>query len=137
MMKSVIYHSGFLIILLMSFVFSNGQAVSDPSTTAGYDQAKLSAILPSAVSPQSLTTDQADYQPGSVVTFTGSGFQSGEIIVLRITHDPTGGDDNTSAAHQPWNIFADASGNFVATWTVPLDQDERGAHLVANQYLLD
>src|SRR6185312_2969803 len=40
------------------------------------------------------------------------------------------GDNDTSAAHQPFTTIADANGNVSSTWIVPLDQDELGATLL-------
>src|SRR5689334_7275390 len=80
---------------------------------------------------QTLTTDRGDYPPGSWVTITGTGFTSGEVVTLRVTHNPTGGDDATATDHQPWDIDADANGAFVSSWWCPSDLDELGAHLIA------
>ncbi|HEY1871382.1 MAG TPA: hypothetical protein VGG71_10000, partial [Chitinophagaceae bacterium] len=76
-----------------------------------------------------ISTDQADYAPGSTAIISGSGFQAGETVTLQVLHYPTGGDDLTSPSHQPWTVTADASGNVSATWLVPGDQDELGATL--------
>src|SRR5258705_10954419 len=76
-----------------------------------------------------ISTDQADYPPGSTVIITGGGFQADETVTLQVLHYPTCCDDGTSAEHQPWTVFADASGNVSATWLVPGDQDELGATL--------
>ncbi|HET9824484.1 MAG TPA: hypothetical protein VFP87_04080, partial [Chitinophagaceae bacterium] len=76
-----------------------------------------------------VTTDQLDYPPGGTVIITGSGFQAGETVTLQVLHTLTNGDNDTSAAHQPWTAVADENGNISSTWTVPLDQDELGATL--------
>ncbi|HEU5053181.1 MAG TPA: SprB repeat-containing protein, partial [Hanamia sp.] len=76
-----------------------------------------------------ISTDQPDYAPGSTVIISGTGFQPGETVTLQVLHDPTGGDDATSPAHQPWTVVADASGNISSTWLVPGDEDELGATL--------
>src|SRR5258706_1892879 len=88
-------------------------------------------VLARAQGTATLSSDQTDYAPGSTATLTGSGFQAGETVTLQVLHDPTGGDDATSPAHQPWTVAADSSGNFVTTWQVPADQDEVGATLKA------
>ncbi len=65
---------------------------------------------------QTLTSDQADYSPGTTATLTGSGFQAGETVVVQVLHyDGTsdGGED-----HQPWEVIADENGNFTTTWHV-------------------
>src|ERR1043166_2786354 len=63
-----------------------------------------------------LTTDYPDYPPGATVTLTGTGFAPGEDITMRVIHvgDPL--DNDTSSAHLPWTIQADADGNFTTTW---------------------
>src|SRR5690242_4819448 len=76
-----------------------------------------------------IVTDQPDYAPGSTVIISGTGFQPGETVTLQVLHDPTGGDDATSPAHQPWTVVADANGNVSSTWLVPADEDELGATL--------
>lgn len=63
-----------------------------------------------------LVSDQADYAPGTTATLTGTGFQTNEMVTMQVLHyDGTsdGGED-----HQPWEITADALGNFVTTWHV-------------------
>jgi hypothetical protein len=77
-----------------------------------------------------ITTDQADYPPGSTVIITGTGFRAGETVTLQVIHYNTIGDNDTSAAHQPFTTIADANGNVSSTWIVPLDQDELGATLL-------
>ena len=76
-----------------------------------------------------ITTDQPDYAPGSTAIITGSGWQPGETVTLQVLHDPTGGDDATSPAHQPWTVVADAAGNVSSQWVVPAAEDELGATL--------
>src|SRR5437016_1933928 len=77
-----------------------------------------------------VTTDQADYPPGSTVYITGTGFAPGETVTCQVLHvDATVTDNDTSTAHQPWDVVADDSGNFSTTWYVPLDEDELGATL--------
>jgi hypothetical protein len=78
----------------------------------------------------SIATDQADYAPGSTVTITGAGFQANETVTLQVVHHLANGDNDTSAAHQPWAVLADANGNVNASWQVPFDQDEYGATLL-------
>src|SRR5437762_1914098 len=72
---------------------------------------------------QTLTSDQSDYAPGATVVLTGSGFQAGETVTLLVVHADGSFDNDTSAAHQPWDVVADGDGNFVTTWEVPFDQD--------------
>src|SRR5438552_16409931 len=60
---------------------------------------------------QTVTTDQADYPPGGLVIITGGGFAPGEMVQLQVLHIPDSGDNNTSPAHQPWLVTADADAN--------------------------
>src|SRR5439155_13866238 len=76
-----------------------------------------------------VSTDQPDYPPGSIVYITGAGFGANEIVTCQVLHIPDTGDNNTSTAHQPWTVVADDAGNFSTTWDVPFDQDELGATL--------
>ncbi|MGZ3991275.1 MAG: beta strand repeat-containing protein, partial [Flavisolibacter sp.] len=91
----------------------------------------LLSLISSFAQGQTATiqTDKLDYPPGSTVIITGTGFQAGEQVQLQVLHLDTNGDNDTSSAHQPWMVTADASGNVSATWIVPLDQDELGATL--------
>src|SRR5205814_4317924 len=60
-----------------------------------------------------LTTDQEDYQPYTYVYMTGTGFAPGEtvnMIVLELAPDP--------AAFEPWDVVADANGNFETSWYI-------------------
>src|SRR5438105_2111493 len=66
----------------------------------------------SAQSATWVTTDQSDYPPGSTVYISGGGFAAGETVTCQVLHSPTGGDDLTSPAHQPWTVTADDAGNF-------------------------
>ena len=91
------------------------------------------SIFASSAFAASVTTDHLDYSPGDVVTITGTGFQPGETVTVRVTHNPLTLDDS-SAVHQPWTVVADGSGGFVTTWTVPTDADELGAVLLVSAY---
>ncbi|MFV5686974.1 beta strand repeat-containing protein, partial [Flavobacterium sp. GB2R13] len=65
---------------------------------------------------QILTSDQPDYAPGTTATFTGSGFQPGEQVTVIVLHYD--GTSDGGLDHQPWEVTADADGNFVTTWHV-------------------
>jgi Bacterial Ig-like domain (group 3)/HYR domain len=78
---------------------------------------------------QTIATDYADYPPGSTVQISGSGFQANESISLQVLHILANGDNDSSPAHQPWSVTADAAGNVASSWFVPFDQDELGATL--------
>jgi hypothetical protein len=78
---------------------------------------------------QTVVTDKTDYPPGDTVHITGGGWQPGESVKLQTVHQDVNGDNDTSAAHQPWLINADSSGNINSFWVVPTDEDELGATL--------
>src|SRR5229473_2768224 len=87
---------------------------------------------PSALAQSSgptVSTDQSDYPPGSTVYITGAGFAPGETVQCQVLHSPTGGDDATSPAHQPWTTIADDSGNIATSWYIPLAEDELNSTL--------
>src|SRR5437867_3168238 len=90
-----------------------------------FAQLTISSVLAQAT----VTTDQADYPPGSIVYITGAGFAPGEIVTNQVLHVPDTGDNNTSPAHDPWTVTADTDGNFSTTWYIPLDEDELNATL--------
>jgi len=78
---------------------------------------------------QSVTTDQSDYAPGSTAIITGSGFQSGETVELQVLNltDPS----DTGDEHEPWQVVADADGNFQSTWYVTADEGGQTLQLTA------
>ena len=120
MKKVVLLLAGLCIVF-----FAKGQPIIDPSNTPGYDAQKLANIGPGSYTGPSLLADSSDYHPGSVATFTGSGFLPGEQIEMHIVHTlpPSPG-----THHQPWTITADANGDFVCTWLV--GNDCFGQHLI-------
>jgi 5-hydroxyisourate hydrolase-like protein (transthyretin family) len=73
-------------------------------------------IVPSAA----ISTDLPDYAPGQTATFTGSGFQAGEVVDLKVLNDSL---TPPSPAGLPpsWTVTADAQGNFTTTWTCTSD----------------
>jgi len=89
----------------------------------------FSFVRTSVFGQATVHTDKDDYPPGATVIISGSGFQSGETVILQVTHVGDDGDNDVSGAHAPWNVVADASGNIYSIWTVPPDQDELGATL--------
>ena len=76
-------------------------------------------------SAATVTTDQSDYPPGSTVNITGAGFEPGEQVQLQVLR--TDIDENSGPEHDPWQVTADANGNFQTTWLVT--PDEAGATL--------
>ncbi|MEO6329294.1 MAG: hypothetical protein ABIO55_10190, partial [Ginsengibacter sp.] len=89
----------------------------------------FSAFTNFAVGQATIATDALDYPPGSTAIITGTGFTPGETVTLQVLHEPTGGDDATEAAHQPFTTIADGNGNVSSSWEVPADLDEEGAIL--------
>src|SRR5260221_12752341 len=87
-------------------------------------------ISATAQTSPSVVTDQLDYPPGSTAFISGSGFQAGEAVTLRVIHVGDSLDNATSTAHAPWTVAADSLGNFSSSWLVPSDQDELGATLL-------
>ena len=66
--------------------------------------------------PPLLQTDQKDYTPGTTAYITGCGFLGGETVRLQVSHIDGAPDDGDG--HVPWDVIADADGNFRTTWTV-------------------
>jgi hypothetical protein len=75
-----------------------------------------------------LISDQPDYMPGTTATFTGSGFQPGEIVKVKVLHFD--GTTDEGEDHQQWQVTADANGNFITTWHV-CEDDCSGSTLKA------
>src|SRR6476661_6823645 len=64
-------------------------------------------------------TDKPDYAPRSNAVFTGSGFQPGETVALRVKNLFRACNTVTAdSSYLPWTVVADASGGFVTNWTV-------------------
>src|ERR1043165_2485406 len=80
---------------------------------------------------QTIMSDRPDYPPGDTAILTASGFSAGETVTLLVVHADEQGDNDSSEAHQPWEVMADNEGNFVTMWHVPFDEDEEGALLKA------
>ncbi|HXR81721.1 MAG TPA: hypothetical protein VN763_12415, partial [Saprospiraceae bacterium] len=65
-----------------------------------------------------LTSDAADYAPGTTAKLTGTGFLPNETVRVQVLHanyvegDPIGED------HEPWYVTANENGNFETTWHV-------------------
>ena len=60
-----------------------------------------------------LTTDREDYAPYTYVYFTGTGFQPGETVNMIVVET-----DPIQQSFQPWDVVADANGNFQTSWYV-------------------
>src|SRR5437667_7523302 len=72
-----------------------------------------------------LTTDQEDYPPYSYVYFTGTGFQAGETVNMIVAET-----DPIQQSFQPWDVVADANGNFQTSWYI-FSPEFRGASFQA------
>src|SRR5689334_3219178 len=72
-------------------------------------------LIAFSANAQTIVTDLGDYPPGSTVTITGTGWTPGETVTVRVTHNPISIEDSLSV-HQPWDVTADGSGNFVTEW---------------------
>ena len=74
-------------------------------------------------------TDKDDYQPGEIVTITGSGWQPGETVTLKVSED--------ADTHFDWNLIAlaDAQGNFVNQDFYPR-QDAQFQHIGMRFYVM-
>lgn len=73
----------------------------------------------------SVTTDHADYPPGSIVSISGTGFQPGETVRLQILRIDLPANDGPE--HLPWEVNANSEGGLTASWLVT--PDELGATL--------
>ncbi len=104
---------GVLTIVLSATTFS--QTFTNPSNVPGYDSAKAASVF-IGTPGVSFTTDSADYQPGSTVHFTGSGFFGSEDV--RITVTLLGNPSGYGSAYFPFDVQCDVYGNFDAYWYV-------------------
>ena len=84
----------------------------------------------SAAAPM-VATDKADYGPGETASITGSGFAPHETVMLRVIH--TSPVAAPGAGHAPWQVAADAAGNFTSQWFVDPD-DSFGASFLLTAY---
>jgi len=76
-----------------------------------------SSVLSKSDGP-TLTSDAADYAPGTTATLTGSGFLSGESVKMQVLHADYHEGDPIGEDHEPWYVTADDNGNVVTTWHV-------------------
>jgi hypothetical protein len=115
-------------VFLSSFTihYSHSQTIFNPSSNTGYDSAKAASVG-SVWGGVSFTTDSIDYQPGSTVTFTGSGFFANEFV--RITVELLGNPAGVGSAYFPFDVQCDVNGGFNAYWYV--DSQNLGRSLQA------
>jgi len=87
-----------------------------------------------------ITTDQPDYEPGSIATFTVSGVHPGSSVAFQIadlSSDP--GFNGVVDIYTPFRVTDGgtgdmdhvANGTVIATWQVPADGSATGARLLA------
>src|SRR5687767_5080590 len=91
-------------------------ALAAGSTSAQRSPRSKQALLPS------LTAERAQYAPGTLAVFSGSGFLPNESVQMSVTFAsgaPLGSD------HDFWNAVADTSGRFTTSWHVSEDQGVR------------
>jgi hypothetical protein len=73
-----------------------------------------------------LTTDQADYAPGSTATFTATNVAVGDTVEFVVTDTDTS-DGTASGTSQPWtdgdarDLDGTANGTIVTSWVVGQD----------------
>lgn len=91
---------------------------------------------PVAVPAASVSTDKADYAPGSTVTITAEGFKEGSTIEFTIVDDPAGpGADGDVDIYGSFyatdggagDLDGERNSTVLATWTVPCDDDGTGS----------
>src|SRR4051812_41238362 len=63
-----------------------------------------------------VTTDQMDYHFGETAVITGTQFAPNEPVQLQVTHVAGTPGSNADPQNQPWEVQADAEGNFTANW---------------------
>jgi hypothetical protein len=63
-----------------------------------------------------LCTERDNYNPGEMTEITGVAFQPGETVELIVLF--ADGTPATGEGHEPWQVVADADGNFQTTWHV-------------------
>src|SRR5438552_18380900 len=72
-----------------------------------------------------ISTDQLDYTFGQTAQITGIEFAPNETVQLQVQHAPGTDGSNADPQNQPWQVQADAAGDFTASWLVN-DPDANG-----------
>lgn len=85
------------------------------------------ALTASSALAATLTTDRSDYAPGETVTFSGSGWQPGEWVIIAL--------DETPQTHDTEYVLstADEAGNILNTQYAP-DPDDLGVSYTATAH---
>ena len=92
-------------------------SITATATDAATGDSASAVVMETMVAPSftpTITTDQQDYAPGSVVTITGSGWPAGDSLSV-FTNDSSG---NTWS--QTDQVTTDSSGDFTDKVTLPL-----------------
>ncbi|MFY9580020.1 MAG: hypothetical protein WAQ33_11910, partial [Gaiellaceae bacterium] len=82
------------------------------TTSSTTTTAPATTTTPSVFSP-TISSDQADYAPGSTVTLTGAGWGPGEAVQIVVN------DDVGQSWQYSTNVTADASGTFTNQFLLP------------------
>ena len=125
---------------LSSFVTTGGAtaAVFETASPLSVGASNAPGTASPATEPMTVTTDKADYAPGSTATFTVAGVNSGSSVAFQIADlasDP--GINGIADVYAPFSVTdggtgdADglANGAVVAQWQVPADGSATGATL--------
>src|SRR5688572_30408 len=66
-----------------------------------------------------VTSDLDDYAPRSTAVFTGTGFEPGETVQLKVKNlNRPCNTVSADSSYLPWNVVADANGGFITQWLV-------------------
>ncbi|MEL7075833.1 MAG: SdrD B-like domain-containing protein, partial [Cyanobacteria bacterium J06582_2] len=110
-------------------VIENWQGVLE----AGEIEDPLDDLIPDFLAEAEVTTDLADYPPGSTAIIEGANFEPGETIELQVLHNDNV--PNTGGGHEPWQITDGGAGDldktvdgkFQTTWYVNPDDSAGSA----------
>ncbi len=69
----------------------------------------------------SVYTDRPDYPPGDSVVITANGLWNNENVTVQVTH--LDGTPPDGEGHDPWQVLANALGNFETFWIIPYDDN--------------
>ena len=88
----------------------------NPETGSAVDPTSPPEASPSAAAPSSpptIASDQADYPPGGTVTLTGTNWQPGEVVHIRVN------DDAGETWRRDVDVVADANGVIIDVFELP------------------
>src|SRR5512133_3404473 len=95
-------------LLLLTYIFSLTTAASANRLVS------LPQQLPAQTGGPSISSDQADYTAGSLVTLTGAGWGAGESVHVFVN------DDQFQSWSYSTDVTADGSGGFTVQFSLPL-----------------